>query len=174
LQHRFFICLGRILIISLSPLIKKFKTNGWVSQLFIVALIGFCARAGLKSVAGGLSVREWSADKGAECPSNFLRTTLFFVEKGEKEKHRRPYPFARSVGVRAIENFGFISAQSFIAWIYVRGRSATLFCRFRSEQFCAVCGAGRARTPKYGGGIKRIFIYEMKPQTEIAAGIKGN
>jgi hypothetical protein len=36
------------------------------------------------------------------------------------------------------------------------------------------CLRCRARTPKYGGGIKRIFIYEMKPQTEIAAGIKGN
>jgi hypothetical protein len=107
LQRRFFICSGRILIISLSPLIKKFKTNGWVSQLFIVALIGFCAeraRAGLKSVAGGLSERMKQIR--AECPSNFLRTTLFFVEKGEKEKHRRRIPLfslALSLWLRAAQ-----------------------------------------------------------------------
>ena len=106
------------------------------------------ARAGLKSVAGGLSERMKQIR--AECPSNFLRTTLFFVEKGEKEKHRRRIPlFSLALTLaarRAIENFGFISAQSFIAWIYVRGRSAEpSLLLLRSEQFRAVCGAGRAR-----------------------------
>jgi hypothetical protein len=31
-----------------------------------------------------------------------------------------------------------------------------------------------AVSQKYGGGIKRIFIYEMKASTEIVAGMKGN
>jgi hypothetical protein len=133
------------------------------------------ARAGLKSVAGGLSERMKQIR--AECPSNFLRTTLFFVEKGEKEKHGRRIPLfslALSLWLCAAQlRILDLSRRNLLLreFMCVAAAEPSSLASVGAISCCLRC---RARTPKYGGGIKRIFIYEMKPQTEIAAGIKGN